>query len=98
MQIAGENPSKFSGDDRPVENVNWNDAVSFCEKLTKLLPEGLKATLPTEAQWEYACRAGTTTPYWFGEELKEDLLNCWFGEELEDDSLNCLGHETTPVK
>ena len=67
----GNNPSSFksSGKGAPVEQVSWDDAIEFCQKLTERerragrLPEGYKYTLPTEAQWEYACRAGTTGPY-----------------------------------
>ncbi len=67
--IMGKNPSEFSGDNNPVEQVTWYDAMVFCEKLTRReheegrLPEGYEYTLPTEAQWEYACRAGTTTAF-----------------------------------
>jgi len=65
--VMGTNPSGFKGDDLPVQKVSWNDATEFCTKLTAIekaagrLPEGYEYTLPTEAQWEYACRAGTTT-------------------------------------
>ena len=65
--VMRTNPSNFQGADLPVENVSWNDAVEFCAKLTaiekkaKRLPKGYEYNLPTEAQWEYACRAGTTT-------------------------------------
>ena len=65
----GNNLSYFKGDDRPVEEVSWDDAMAFCRKLTEReraafrLPEGYAYTLPTEAQWEYACRAGTTGDY-----------------------------------
>ena len=65
--IMGTNPSYFKGADLPVEQVTWNDATNFCAKLTASekaagrLPAGYEYTLPTEAQWEYACRAGTTT-------------------------------------
>lgn len=59
--VMGNNPSCFKGDDLPVERVSWNDAVEFCEKLS--LKEGKHYRLPTEAEWEYACRAGTTGPY-----------------------------------
>ena len=68
-QVMGSNRSYFKGDDSPVDSVNWEDAVSFCTKLTEIerqagrLPEGYVYTLPTEAQWEYACRAGTTGDY-----------------------------------
>ena len=69
--ITGTNPSRFqvAGPDAPVEHVSWLDAMAFCEKLTAReraagrLPEGYRYTLPTEAQWEYACRAGTTDAY-----------------------------------
>jgi len=67
-EVMGNNPSHFkeTGKDAPVESVSWNDAMEFCQKLTaregaaRRLPAGYQFTLPTEAQWEYACRAGTT--------------------------------------
>ena len=89
--VTGENPSKFIGADRPVEKVSWNDAMEFCKKLTEIekaagrLPEGYEYTLPTEAQWEYACRAGTTTALNSGKNLS-DKYQCsemdevgWYG-------------------
>ena len=59
-KVIGTNPSNFKGDKFPVELVSWNDAVAFCEELNKKerIPRGWQFTLPTEAQWEYACRAG----------------------------------------
>ena len=72
--IVGENPSAFKGDRLPVELVTWNDAVRYCEALSKKLNR--KASLPSEAQWEYACRAGTKTPFHFGSKLNGDLANC----------------------
>ncbi len=75
--IMGKNPSEFSGDNNPVEQVTWYDAMVFCEKLTRReheegrLPEGYEYTLPTEAQWEYACRAGTTTALNSGKNLSD---------------------------
>ena len=68
------NPSRFKGDDnRPVEQVNWYDAVEFCDRLSKLT--GRDYRLPSEAEWEYACRAGTTTPFYFGETITDKLAN-----------------------
>ena len=67
--MMGNNPSHFRGDTLPVEQVTWDDALAFCRKLTEReraagrLPEGHAYTLPTDAQWEYACRAGTATAY-----------------------------------
>jgi formylglycine-generating enzyme required for sulfatase activity len=71
------NPSRFSdhpdSDNRPVENVSWLDAVEFCNRLSQRT--GRHYTLPSEAQWEYACRAGTTTPFAFGATLSAELAN-----------------------
>jgi formylglycine-generating enzyme required for sulfatase activity len=62
-------PSRFKGDDRPVECVSWYDAMEFCARLSRAT--GKTYTLPTEEQWEYACRAGTTTEFAFGDTLDE---------------------------
>jgi formylglycine-generating enzyme required for sulfatase activity len=65
--VMGSNPSLFKGANNPVEQVSWNDAQEFVRKLNEL--EGTdKYRLPSEAEWEYACRAGTTTKYFFGED------------------------------
>ena len=66
-------PSYFKGPERPVEQVSWHDAIEFCRRLSK--HTGRNYTLPSEAQWEYACRAGTTTPFYFGETLITELAN-----------------------
>ena len=66
-------PSKFKGDNRPVDQVSWEDAVEFCLRLSQYT--GRTYSLPSEAQWEYACRAGTTTPFHFGETITTDLAN-----------------------
>ena len=76
--IMGTNPSRFIGATQPVENVSWNDAMLFCGRLTAIeqaagrLPQGYEYTLPTEAQWEYACRAGTTTAFNNGTDIETD--------------------------
>jgi len=67
------NPSHFEGDRHPVEKVSWYDAVEFCDRLS--LHTGRPYRLPSEAEWEYACRAGTTTPFHFGETITTDLAN-----------------------
>ena len=66
-------PSRFKGDNRPVETVSWLDATEFCQRLSA--QTGRQYKLPSEAQWEYACRAGTTTPFHFGETITTDLAN-----------------------
>lgn len=66
-------PSTFQGDQRPVENVRWEEAIEFCDRLSD--HTGHDYRLPSEAEWEYACRAGTTTPYHFGPTITPDLAN-----------------------
>ena len=67
------NPSRFKGDNLPVETVSWFDAVEFCQRLSNRTKQEYR--LPSEAEWEYACRAGTTTPFNFGETITGDLAN-----------------------
>ena len=82
QSLMGDNPSKFKGMKLPVQTVSWEDAVVFCKKLNEKeknrIPEGWVFTLPTESQWEYACRAGTTTRYFWGEKIHSDWAN--YGE------------------
>jgi formylglycine-generating enzyme required for sulfatase activity len=66
-------PSHFKGGNRPVENISWEDAIEFCERLSRAT--GRRYRLPTEAEWEYACRAGTNTPFNFGDAIKSDWAN-----------------------
>ncbi len=66
-------PSHFKGADRPVENVSWNDAVEFCDRLSE--HTGNHYRLPSEAEWEYACCAGTTTPFHFGATIDASIAN-----------------------
>jgi formylglycine-generating enzyme required for sulfatase activity len=76
--VMGDNPSRFQGDDLPVENVSWDDAVKFCEAVSKLTGETYR--LPTEAEWEYACRARSTTKYSFGDDEKLLGEYAWYYE------------------
>ena len=74
QEVMGINPSNFKGDEqRPIEQVSWNNAVEFCKKLSQ--QTGKEYRLPSEAEWEYACRAGTTTKYYFGDDITSDLAN-----------------------
>ena len=76
-RVMGHNPSQFKGDpQRPVENVSWEDAVEFCQELSE--QEGVMYRLPTEAEWEYACRAGTTTRYCFGDDQARLGEYAWY--------------------
>ncbi|MFM6369487.1 MAG: formylglycine-generating enzyme family protein, partial [Dolichospermum sp.] len=67
------NPSRFKGANRPVEQVSWHDAVEFCARLSNYTKRPYR--LPSEAEWEYACRAGTTTPFHFGDTITTELAN-----------------------
>ncbi|NET61435.1 MAG: formylglycine-generating enzyme family protein, partial [Symploca sp. SIO2E6] len=71
--VVATNPSRFNGASLPVERVSWYDAVEFCARLSQ--KTGRRYRLPSEAEWEYACRAGTTTPFHFGETITTDLAN-----------------------
>jgi formylglycine-generating enzyme required for sulfatase activity len=75
-------PSKFKGDNRPVEQVTWEDAQEFCQRLSAKTSRLYR--LPSEAEWEYACRAGTTTPFHFGETISDELAN-YCAEDREID-------------
>jgi formylglycine-generating enzyme required for sulfatase activity len=74
--MGGKNPSRFTGDlDLPVEQVSWDEVQEFLAQLQAHLPAGVEAVLPTEAQWEYACRAGSTTPFSFGHQISTNQVN-----------------------
>ncbi|WP_228019736.1 formylglycine-generating enzyme family protein [Sphaerospermopsis sp. LEGE 08334] len=81
--VMGTNPSNFSGigkENHPVERVNWHQATEFCQKLTEYLNKrgiNVKIALPSETQWEYACRAGTTTKFWFGNSDSQLKNHAW---------------------
>ncbi|MBT9310820.1 formylglycine-generating enzyme family protein [Leptothoe kymatousa TAU-MAC 1615] len=83
-------PSKFKGDNRPVEQVSWYEAVEFCQRLSA--KTGREYGLPSEAEWEYACRAGTETPYHVGEKITAEIANI-----AEPNSREEYQDEHTPV-
>jgi len=77
--IMGTNPGKFKGDIRPVETISWHEAVEFCQRLSQ--KEGKIYRLPTEAEWEYACRAGTKTPFYMGHRINT-AYGCYSGKSV----------------
>ena len=88
-EIMGKNPSYFKGH-RPVECVSWHDAVAFCKKLSER--EGKTYRLPTEAEWEYACRAGTKTEYYTGD-TAEDLARAGWYRGNSDNQTHPVGQK-----
>ena len=89
------NPSQFKDGNRPVENVSWDDAVEFCQRLSK--QTGKEYKLPSEAEWEYACRAGTTTPFYFGQTITDKLANYHADQTYASESQGEHRAETTSV-
>ena len=81
MVIMGNNPARFKDAAKPVETVSWEDAVEFCLMLSQRT--GKKVTLPTEAQWEYACRAGSKTRFCFGNDEKQLAAYARYGQSGE---------------
>jgi formylglycine-generating enzyme required for sulfatase activity len=88
-------PSNFKGDNNPVEQVTWYDAVEFCARLS--VHTGRPYRLPSEAEWEYACRAGTTTPFYFGQILTTDVANYDGNSTYGDGPQGESRKATTPV-
>ncbi len=80
-KVMGKNPSHFVGPEKPVDRVSWPKANEFCKKLSELT--GRTVRLPTEAEWEFACRAGTQTPFSFGETITTEQVN-FDGETIAD--------------
>ena len=97
--VMGGNPSGFQGEpELPVERVSWNDIrTEFLVKLNALVP-GLEVGLPTEAQWEYACRAGRQTPFWFGDQITTDQVNYDGNYPYEGGAKGEYRERTVPVK
>ena len=96
QQVMGANPSRFKSDKiLPVESISWDDMQAFCLKLKEITkaPFGI----PTEAQWEYACRAGTTTPFHFGSELNGKQANCDGTVPYGTDTKGLYLKKTSPV-
>jgi formylglycine-generating enzyme required for sulfatase activity len=93
--VIGEPPlCRFSGGDRPVDSVSWHSAQSFCRQLPRLT--GRAYRLPAEAEWEYACRAGTATPFAYGPTLTTDLANYQGDFTYGRGPRGVYRHETTP--
>jgi CheY-like chemotaxis protein len=90
--LAGETTT----DERPVERVSWEDAIEFCSRLSQRTKRNY--TLPSEAQWEYACRAGTTSPYAFGSAITAELATLRLGAGLVDDPLTADAQQTTSAR
>ncbi|PSB41561.1 peptidase C14 [filamentous cyanobacterium Phorm 6] len=89
-------PSRCGGKSHPVTEVSWYDAVEFCERLSQ--KTGYEYRLPSEAEWEYACRAGTTTPFHFGETITTELANYDGGYTYDSESKGINLGKAIPVR
>lgn len=99
--VTGENPSNFKGEQNPVETVSWDDAQTFIKQLNEDLGSrlsGLVVRLPTEAEWEHACRAGTDTPFSFGANITPEQVNYHGDYPYADREKGLYRKETVPVK
>ncbi len=95
--VMGKNPSFFKGVNKPVEQVSWDDCFKFIEKINKIKP-GLNLRLPTEAEWENACRAGTGNPFSFGEDITPELVNYDGNNPYKKGKKGIYRKETVQVK
>jgi formylglycine-generating enzyme required for sulfatase activity len=88
-------PSRNGGKSHPITQVSWFNAIEFCDRLSQ--KTGKEYRLPTEAEWEYACRAGTTTPFHFGETITSNLVNCDNSRPYRSEPKGIYLEKTTPV-
>ncbi len=95
-QYLNSDPSHFKGDNLPVEQVTWYDCIEFCARLSQ--QTGKNYRLPSEAEWEYACRAGTTTPFHFGETISTEVANYHGNHTYGDGKKGLYRKQTTPVR
>lgn len=94
-QALKPEPAYFKGDNRPVESVSWYDATEFCARLSAYTMRPYR--LPSEAEWEYACRAGTSAPFYFGKMITTQLANCTGTSSDNKKTVDNYQQETTPV-
>jgi formylglycine-generating enzyme len=95
--VMNENPSYFKGKNRPVDNVSWDVVQNFIFRMNTMKPE-LKLCLPTEAQWEYACRAKNPTPFSFGSQIDSELVNFDGTNPYNNSKWSQYRQETVEVK
>jgi formylglycine-generating enzyme required for sulfatase activity len=94
-QELDPDPSEFKGDNLPVENISWEQAQEFCNRLSRETRRSYR--LPSEAEWEYACRAGTTTPFYFGETITGKLANYCSEQTYQKEVKVKQRSQTSPV-
>jgi formylglycine-generating enzyme required for sulfatase activity len=95
-QELNPEPAYFNGkDNHPVEQISWHDAVEFCDRLAKHTSRPYR--LPSEAEWEYACRAGTSTPFYFGRTLTSEIANYDASVTYANGPVGTKRNETTSV-
>jgi formylglycine-generating enzyme required for sulfatase activity len=101
-KVMGSNPSNFKGKELPVENVTWKESMAFCEALNKkikssqTLPKGMRFRLPSEAEWEFAARAGTKSVYFFGDKSSSISDYAWISDNSIDGTHPVKKKKTNP--
>ena len=97
--VMGDNPSEFKGDEEvPVERVSWDDVMERFLPALNGKVRGLEVALPSEAQWEYACRAGTETPFWFGSQIDSEQVNFYGNHPMPSGRKSAYRERTIGVK